>query len=141
MVEFFFFSVGPCVAVLHKVMFDRDSQSLITLPATPQSDPMCTLLNEIGRLVRRMEERLKQLKVDVQHGQEEALEKAAKKAREGRGLHFPGKSHQEQYGFNYQVVECLEKAAVKIVKQPTDDNANQVQASTQGRSAKTSDSR
>ena len=45
------------------------------------NNPLRTVLLEIRQSERRKEQRLKQLESDVQWGQEEAVEKAAKKAR------------------------------------------------------------
>ena len=72
-------------------------------------DPLHRVIAEI-RSERRTEERLKRLEADVHRGQEEALERAAKKARREKPCTFKKKSHQIQYDFNERVAECIETA-------------------------------
>ena len=95
----------------------------MALPAAKAPrDPLTTVLDKIKNLEKRMERRLKQLEADVQHGQEEAVEKAAKKARCNKPVSFRRKAHHGQFAFNKQMTECIEKASNEMSKRP-DNNA------------------
>ena len=50
--------------------------------------------------------------------QDEAVQKATKKAKRDKGVMFREKGHQEQHDFNEKVYECLEEAVEGITKQP-----------------------
>ena len=69
-------------------MSSEDEQ--VAGPATaPSSDAALRLvLNEMRRSERRMEDRLKQLETEMHRRQDEAVQKAAKKARREKGFIF-----------------------------------------------------
>ena len=78
-----------------------DSELELNPPAAEApKDSLATILDEIRQSEKRMERRLKQLELDVQRSQEEAVEKAAKKARRDRSFTFRRKAHREQFEFN-----------------------------------------
>ena len=56
----------------------------------------------------------------MQRGQEEALERATKKARCEKLLMLKKKSHQVQHEFNEQVADCIKKAKDEM-KEPTSE--------------------
>ena len=64
---------------------------------------------------------MKRLEADVQQGQEEALERAAKKARHKKPLTLKKKSHQVEYEFNERVADCIEKVKEEM-KKPTSES-------------------
>ena len=53
--------------------------------------------------------------------QEDATERATKRAKQDRPLKFKKKGHEEQYYFNAQVGDRMEAAAKKIKVTPTFD--------------------
>ena len=77
-------------------------------------------LKKSDRSEIRMEWRFRQLEADVQRGQEETVEKAAKRARRDKPIMFLRKAHWEQFNFNEQVTECPETAAEEIAKKPAE---------------------
>ena len=91
-----------------------------TLAAGPSTsaprDPLSVVLDEIRQSERRMEDRLKQLETEMRHSQDEAVQKAAKKAKREKGVVFRKKGHQEQHDFNEKVCECLEEAEDELAK-------------------------
>ena len=117
-------------------MSDDDARS--PQDAESRKDPLNTVLEEIRRSELRMERRLRQLEADVQRGQEEAVEKAAKRARRDKPIMFRRKAHREQFDFNERVTECLEMAAEEIAKKTSkDDVAKQGQGHSRARSRTT----
>ena len=70
-----------------------------------------------------MEDRLKQPEEQMQASQDEAVQRAAKKAKRDKSFSFKKKGHQEQSDFNEHVCECVEKAQDKIVKRPLEQSA------------------
>lgn len=99
-------------------MSDDDARN--SQDAESLKDPLNTVLEEIRRSEIRMERRLRQLEADVHRGQEEAVEKAAKRARRDKPIMFRRKAHREQFDFNERVTECLETAAEEIAKKPAE---------------------
>lgn len=69
-----------------------------------------------------MEERLKRMEEDVQKSQEEAVEKAAKRARLEKAYKFKKRGHQAQSEFNDHVAECMERATTAVARRPTDES-------------------
>ena len=53
-------------------------------------------------------------------GLEGSCGEGAKKAKHDKPITFRRKAHCEQFDFNKRVAECLENAADKITKRPTD---------------------
>ena len=87
--------------------------------ASRRSEPWNEILQEIRDSEKRTEDRLKRLEADVQRGQEEALEKAAKRAKREKPYTFRKKSHQIQFDFNEQVAACIDNAKDELTKRPT----------------------
>ena len=65
---------------------------------------------------RELDEKLKKLEHDVASGQEDATERAVKRAKRERPYEFRKKGHQEQYLFNAEVTDRVETAAKKLQK-------------------------
>ena len=65
---------------------------------------------------RDLDIKLKKLEEDVATAQEDATERAIKRAKRDRPIEFKRKGHQEQYVFNEEVDDRLEAAAKKIKK-------------------------
>ena len=86
-------------------------------------DPLSAVLEEMRKSERRMEDRLKYLETEMHRSQDEAVQKAAKKAKREKGVVFRKKGHQEQHEFNEKVCECLEEAADEIGKRPLTESA------------------
>ena len=70
-----------------------------------------------------MEDRLKQLEEQVHTGHEEAVQKAAKKAKREKAYSFKKKGHQEQNDFNQCMCGCLEEARDEIAKELLEPSA------------------
>ena len=83
-----------------------------------REDPLNRVLKEIRDSEKRTERRLKRLESDVQRSQQEALEKAAKKAKREKPYAFKKKSHQVQFDFNEQVTERIDNARDELKKRP-----------------------
>ena len=75
---------------------------------------------EIRGSEKRIEERLKRLEEDVQSSQEEAVERAPKKARREKTFKFKKKGHQAQSEFNVSIADCIEEASAEVTRWPTD---------------------
>ena len=65
---------------------------------------------------RELDEKLKKLEQDVATAQEDATERAIKRAKRDRPYEFRRKGHQEQFMFNEEVADRVEAAAKKIQK-------------------------
>ena len=104
-------------------MSNDESTQQDSLLAEAGRDPLHTILNEIRQSERTMERRLQQLEADVQQGQEEAIEKTAKKARRDRPVAFRQKAHHEKYDFNERVVKCFQKASEELTKPPMESSS------------------
>ena len=65
---------------------------------------------------RDLDDKLKKLEKDVAAAQQDATERALRKAKRGRSMEFKRKGHQEQFEFNEQVEDHLEAASKKIKK-------------------------
>ena len=107
---------------------DRTSAApLIASTALPSTeapaDPLRIFLAELQKLEHRMEERLKQLEMEMHRSQDEAVQKAAKKVKWEKGVIFKKKGHQEQHEFNEKISECLEEAADEISRRPCTESA------------------
>ena len=89
----------------------------------PADDPLEKVLVEIRKSKKRMENRLKQLEVDVQYSQQEAVQEATKRAKCGKSFSFNKEGHQEQHEFNEKVMECLEGAADEIARRPATESS------------------
>ena len=61
-----------------------------------------------------MEDRLKQLEEQMHVSQDEADQKAARKAKREKTYSFKNKGNQEQNDFNEHVCECLEKHETRL---------------------------
>ena len=70
-----------------------------------------------------MEDRLKQLEDQMAKSQDEAVQKAANRAKREKAYIFRKKGHQEQHDFNERLSECLEEAGEEITKRPLDQSA------------------
>ena len=90
---------------------------------TQQSNPLAEILQEMRRSEKRMEDRLRKMEEDVQRSQEEALEKASKRARCEKSYVFKKRGHQAQSEFNERVEACIERAAEEVMRRPTDESA------------------
>ena len=82
-----------------------------------------TLIKSVADLTRSqkthqrdLDLKLKKLEKDVTAAQEDATERAIKRAKRDRPIEFKRKGHQEQYVFNKEVDDRLEAAAKKIKK-------------------------
>ena len=64
----------------------------------------------------KLDTKLKKLEKDVAAAQEDATERAIKRAKRDRLIEFKRKGHQEQYVFNEEVDDHLEAAVKKIKK-------------------------
>ena len=65
---------------------------------------------------RELDEKLKKLEQDIATAQEDATERAIKRAKRERPYEFRKKGHQEQFLFNAEVADRVEAAAKKIQK-------------------------
>ena len=88
-------SVYPCSGS-HRKLFAMEverttEESSRSVP--PADDPLEKILPEIKKSEKRMENRLKQLEVDVQHSQQETVQKAAKRAKREKSFSFKKKGH------------------------------------------------
>ena len=93
-------------------------------PSTGSStDPMLRVLDALKRSEQRMEHRLDLLEAEMHRSQDEAVQKAAKKAKREKSYSFRKKGHQEQHDFNERVSECFEEAAEEIAKRPATESA------------------
>ena len=63
-----------------------------------------------------LDEKFKKLEGDVAASQEDATERALKRAKRDRPLEFRKKGHEEQYLFNAEISDRIESAAKKIKK-------------------------
>ena len=74
-------------------------------------------LTEIQRASQReLDDKLKKLEQDVATAQEDATERAIKRAKRERPYEFRKKGHQEQFLFNTEVADRVEAAAKKLQK-------------------------
>ena len=69
-----------------------------------------------------MEDRLRKMGEDVQRSQEEALEKASKRARREKSYVFKKRGHQAQSEYNERVEACIEQPAEEVTRKPTDES-------------------
>ena len=58
-----------------------------------------------------MDTRLRKLEVDVPRSQDQAVERATKRARRGKRYKFQKQGHQIQHDYNESVADCMERAA------------------------------
>ena len=65
---------------------------------------------------RNLNTKLKKLEKDAAAAQQDATERALRKAKRGRPMEFKRKGHQEQFEFNELVEDHLEAASKKIKK-------------------------
>jgi len=65
---------------------------------------------------RNLDDRFRKLKKNVVAAQEDATERAIKRARRERPLEFKNRAHQEQFSFNSEVADHVGAAARKIQK-------------------------
>ena len=65
---------------------------------------------------QELNEKLKKLEADVTASQQDATERAIKRAKQDHPYEFRKKSHQEQYLFNAEVAERVEMATRKLQK-------------------------
>ena len=63
-----------------------------------------------------LDDKLKKLEKDVAAAQQDATERALRKAKRGRSMEFKRKGHQEQFEFNEQVEDHLKAASKRIKK-------------------------
>ena len=89
---------------------------------THQGNPLAEILQEMRRSEERMEARLKKMEEDVQRSQEEALQKASKRARREKSYVFKKRGHQAQSEFNDRVADCLERASEEMSRRPADES-------------------
>ena len=69
-----------------------------------------------------MEARLRKMEEDIQKSQEEALEKASKRARREKSYTFKKRGHQAQSEFNDCLMDCINRASVEVVCSVADES-------------------
>ena len=81
------------------------------------------LINSVAALTechktsqRELDEKLKKLEQDVATAQEDATERAIKRAKRDRPYEFRRRGHQEQFMFNAEVADIVEAATKKSQK-------------------------
>ena len=69
-----------------------------------------------------MDNRLKQLKANMHHSLDEAVQKVTEKAKWEKGFGFRKKGHRELHEPNEHVRKCLEEATGEMVRKPCTDS-------------------
>ena len=79
-------------------------------------DSLLKTVSDLKDSQHDLDTKLKKLEKDVAAAQQDATERALRKAKQGRLMEFKRKGHQEQFEFNELVEDHLEAASKKIKK-------------------------
>ena len=101
----------------------HEEQAAAGTSSASTTDPLLRVLDALKRSEQRMEDRLNLLEEELHRSQDEAVQRAAKKAKREKTYSFRKKGHQEQHDFNKRVTESLEEAVEEISKRPVTESA------------------
>ena len=96
------------------VMIVHEEQAAAGTSSASATDPLLRVLDALKWSEQRMEGRLNLLEEEVHRSQDEAFQKAAKKAKHEKTYSLRKKGHQEQHDFNERVAAKPSRPPKKV---------------------------